>query len=70
MRSTARRVAVLEQEAKGPVPVHAITINEGDSEEAKQAAFDHYGRERIKPGDMTVLLVNFASRQELGSAEG
>ena len=59
MRSTARRVAELEQEARGPAVVHAIKIHAGDDEIVRQAAIDRYGRDRIKPGDMTVLLVNF-----------
>ena len=65
MRSTARRVAELEQEAKGPVVVHAIKVHEQDEEQAKAAAFDLYGCARIKPGDITVLLVNFGARDRL-----
>ena len=60
MRSAARRVTELEQEARGPVVVHDIKVHEQDDEQAKEAAIDRYGRDRIRPGDMTVLLVDFA----------
>ena len=57
MRSTARRVAELEQEARGPAAVHAINIHEDDDEPARQVAIDRYGRDRIKSDDIVVWLL-------------
>ena len=44
MRSTARRVAELEYEARGPVSVHAIKVHEQDDQRARETAIDCYGR--------------------------
>jgi hypothetical protein len=57
MRSTARRVAELEHEARGPVLVHALKIHDDDDEQAREAAIDRYGRDRIKREDIVVWLL-------------
>ena len=61
MRSTARRVAELEQEARGPASVHAINLHEEDDESAREAAIDRYGRDRIKHEDIVVWLLDIGA---------
>ena len=68
MRSAARRVAELEQEARGPASVHSINIHEEADERARQAAIDRYGRDRIKSDDIVVWLLQISGLNTVASA--